>query len=349
VTGSTLYDWRWRWALWLGSLCIALASCAVLGGRPDASLEPGTAIVDPNPRAGAPAIFVAMPNSPTFLEVRKSLISEVARTFNVETFVVNTATTADDLGEAVERANPACLVLMNNATMRLLSKYERAHPDREPPPTVLLMASLIEEVKTSLKRATGIEYEVPGVTAFVNLRTIIRAPVRRVGVIYRPALRKFVERQKGPAAMEHIEIVPAAVPTDVTPEGLRDALEKLVRDQRVDAVWMLNDSALVRDSQFRDDAWRAELGEAKVPLIVGVANLVNPASPLGMLAVVPDHEALGLQAASLIFELADDGWRVEGHPTERPLSVKTVVDIKMLREKFGLRPDALKYIDKALE
>ncbi len=339
----------WRGASWLVSLCLALASCAALGGRPSAPLDGETVIADPKIRAGAPAIFIAMPNSPTFLEVRKSLVSEVRRTFNVETFVITAATTADALGAAVERANPACLVLMNNATMRLLGTYERAQPDRTPPPTVLLMASLIEEVQTSLKRATGIAYEVPGVTAFVNLRTIIRAPVRRVGVIYRPALHKFVERQTKPAGVEHIEIVPIAVPSDVTAEGLRDALDTLIHDRHVDAVWMLNDSALVRDSQFRDDAWRAELNEANVPLIVGVANLVNPASPLGTLAVVPDHEALGLQAASLIFELADDGWRVEAHPTELPLSVKTVVDIKMVREKFGLRPDALKHIDEALE
>jgi hypothetical protein len=34
---------------------------------------------------------------------------------------------------------------------------------------------------------------------------------------------------------------------------------------------------------------------------------------------------------------------------ELPLSVKTVVDIKLVRANFGLRPDALKHIDRALE
>ena len=93
----------------------------------------------------------------------------------------------------------------------------------------------------------------------------------------------------------------------------------------------------------------ADIFKAKLPVIVGVANLVNPDSPLGTLAVVPDHEAMGLQAANLIFELADDGWRVEAHPVELPLSVKTVVDVKMVRANFGLRQDALKHIDRALE
>ena len=67
------------------------------------------------------------------------------------------------------------------------------------------------------------------------------------------------------------------------------------------------------------------------------------------MAVVPDHEALGLQAANLIFDLSETGWQVEGHPVELPLSVKTVVDVNLMRDSFGLQPDALKHMDKALE
>jgi hypothetical protein len=50
-----------------------------------------------------------------------------------------------------------------------------------------------------------------------------------------------------------------------------------------------------------------------------------------------------------LFDLSDNNWRVEKHPVELPLSVKTVVDIKLVRASFGLRPDALKHIDRALE
>jgi putative ABC transport system substrate-binding protein len=67
------------------------------------------------------------------------------------------------------------------------------------------------------------------------------------------------------------------------------------------------------------------------------------------LAVVPDYEALGLQAANLIFDLSENDWQVERHPVELPLSVKTVVDVNLVRANFGLQPDALKHIDKALE
>jgi putative ABC transport system substrate-binding protein len=290
-----------------------------------------------------------MPNSPNFVEVRKSLVAEVHKNFNIHTFVVGAGTTAADLATAVQTVSPVCVVLMNNLTMNLYRHCQTAHPGTTMPPAVLLMASFIEEVQAQLKRATGIAYEVPGVTAFVQLRTVIKARVNRVGVVYRPAFQKFVSRQKILAAKEGVEIVPASVPNDVTAAGLREALHDLAHRGKVDAVWMLNDNGLIRDGEFVEDAWRAELNDARLPLIVGVPNLVDPNSPLGTLAVVPDHEALGLQAANLLFDLSENNWQVENHPVELPLSVKTVVDIRLVRANFGLRPDALKHIDRALE
>jgi putative ABC transport system substrate-binding protein len=330
-------------------LLLLLAGCATAGneyGAPAQGLPP---ITDPPARSGVPTLLIAMPNSPNFVEVRKSLVWEVQKSFNIHTLAVGPETTVADLGSAIQTVAPVCLVLMNNATMNLYRQYQTANPTAPMPPAVLLMASFVEEVQARLRRATGIAYEVPGVTAFVNLRSVISAPINRVGVIYRPAFQKFVEHQTALAAKEHVDLISVSVPNDVTAVGLREALHSLARNSKVDAFWMLNDNELVRNAEFIDDAWSAELSDAKLPLIVGVPNLVEPSSPLGTLAVVPDHEALGLQAANLLFDLSDNNWQVESHPVELPLSVKTVVDVRLVRATFGLRPDVLKHIDKALE
>jgi putative ABC transport system substrate-binding protein len=196
---------------------------------------------------------------------------------------------------------------------------------------------------------TGIAYEVPGVTAFMNLRMVVALPINRIGVVFRPAFAPFIERQKALAMREHVELVPVAVPADVTAEGLRDAVRTLAEHSKVDAVWMLNDNGLIRDGAFLAETWRAVLRDAKLPLVVGVPNLVDPAEPFGTLAAVPDHEALGLQAANMIFDLADNDWNVKDRAIELPLSIKTVVDVKQVRECFGLKSDALQHIDRALE
>jgi ABC-type uncharacterized transport system substrate-binding protein len=110
---------------------------------------------------------------------------------------------------------------------------------------------------------------------------VVSAPINRVGVIYRPAFQKFVEHQTALAAKEHVDLISVSVPNDVTAAGLREALHNLAHSSKVDAVWMLNDNGLVRNAEFVDDAWRTELRDARLPLIVGVPNLVEPSFPLG--------------------------------------------------------------------
>jgi hypothetical protein len=177
----------------------------------------------------------------------------------------------------------------------------------------------------------------------------LRVPIKRIAVVFRPPFAHFVEQQIPMAAREGIEIVPLAAPPQVSAERLGEILRTLSERGRVDALWLLNDNELIRSGAFISETWRPRLRDLNIPLIVGVPNLVDPAEPFGTMAVVPDHEALGLQAANLIFDLADDHWQPGRHPIEQPLSVKTVVDTKQARERFGLNKNALQYVDRALE
>jgi hypothetical protein len=85
-----------------------------------------------------------------------------------------------------------------------------------------------------------------------------------------------------------------------------------------------------------------------VPLIVSVPNLVDPLLSLGTLAVVPDPEALGLQAVNLIFDPAESGWQVERHGIDVPLSVETIVDLRPIHNRFQRRLDGVARIEKGL-
>ena len=329
---------------------LALAGCATTGGGGNVPVAAPQQIVDPAPRPGAPLVLIAMPDSSEFLDVRRTLVAEIRKNFNVTTYVVGPSTTAKDFGQELAKVAPTCVVVMNNATVNLLREVQHARAGAGPfPPTVVVMSSFLEELRPTLTNATGIAYEVPGVTAFINLRSISRAPLKRVGVVYRPPFRGFIERQERLAAREQIELVKTELPKDFGAGELRAALQSLLVDKHVDALWMLNDNGLIRSREFLDQTWRAALRDTRVPLIVGVPNLIDAQSPLGSIAVVPDHEALGLQAANLIFDLSSEGWDAQAHDVELPLSVKTVVDVKQLSATVGLKDDALRHIDKAVE
>jgi hypothetical protein len=339
-----------RFSLVAAALLALATSCATAGGGGDVGASAAaTPFTDPLPRSGAATILIAMPTFADFLDVRRGLVTEIQKNFNVTTLAVTPESTVAQLGAAIERTSPACVVLMNNVTVNLYRQYQESKGATPAPPAVVVMASFLEKLRATLPHSTGIAYEVPGVTAFRNLRSIINSPVRKVGVVYRPVFREFIERQKELAATEQVELVAVEVGKEVTADDLRAAIIALAEKNKVDALWMINDNGLIRDGRFLDETWRPALRAVKLPLIVGLPNLVDPLSPLGTLAVVPDHETLGLQTANLIFDVADDGWRVEDHAIEQPLSVKTVVDIKQAREHFGLQPDALRHIDRVAE
>jgi putative ABC transport system substrate-binding protein len=331
---------------------LGVLGCATTAMRGPES-TPGDAAPDPPARAGAPLVLVAMPPSANFQAVRRSLLNELQRDFNVATLTVTASATADDLGAVIKRQSPACIVLMNNSTVSLYREYQRGVQRSDPgavfPPSVIVMASFIDELRPTLVNATGIAYEVPGVAALVDLRSVIKAPVRRVGVIYRPSFRQFITRQRELAEKEQIELVTLEVGEGVYADRLRSSLHVLLVGQRVDALWMINDNELIKSSEYLDQTWRAELRHARVPVVVGVPNLVNPRMPLGTFAVVPDHGGLGLQAANLIFDLAENGWRADQHPVELPISINTLADVRQVREHFGLKDDALQHIDHPLE
>ena len=156
---------------------LAAGGCARLGARGpgmDRAMAAATQVVDPPRRDGAPLLFIAMPIAPAFHETRKALVAETSGTFNVTTFVVTPDTRAADFRAALDAAAPACIVLMNNGTVRMYRDYQRERPGATFPPAVIVMTSFLEDIRREIKRATGIAYEVPGVTAFVSLRALIR-------------------------------------------------------------------------------------------------------------------------------------------------------------------------------
>ena len=97
-----------------------------------------------------------------------------------------------------------------------------------------------------------------------------------------------------------IRVVDVEVDGEPNVSELKRAIRLLKRDS--DALWLLNDDRLLTP-QLIADAWLPGLNEKPWrPTIVGAASLVSSANSLGTFAVLPDHTALGAQAASLVFE-----------------------------------------------
>lgn len=326
----------------LGILMLACAAaCAT--AAPAKPVEPTITITDAPRRDGTPTVLVVMPVTAETHDVWKSLRDELNDDYDIVTLTFDATTTPDVIGRKIAEVAPKCVVLMNNPTVRAYSAWQKASKATAFPPAVVLMASFLGDLKGQITNGTGIAYEVPAITMFTNMRSFLDYPTRRVGVVYRKPFHNFIENQGKLAAIEHIELVPFEISAHASAKELDKALHKL-RDAKVDAIWLPNDNGLFATHDHIVKAWLPNLKKDHLPVAVGVRALVNAKVPFGTFAVVPDHEAMGVQAANLILDLAAKNWQADGK-VALPISVKTVLDVGQARQHFRLREDQLSHLD----
>jgi hypothetical protein len=312
-------------------------SCA--NSPTSAPKAPATFSVEaPKRRADFDSVAVFLPLDakvePTWVTLRDELSAEL----DVIPIAISQDSTIEDFARAFAEYSPKCVVLFDNKTTNLYARYQASVPGRTFPPAVILLSSFAT-LYTGVRNYTGIAYEVPLLLSATRLRSFVTTPIERVGVIHRRGLQGYVREQAALARSEEIEVVAVEVPNDASAQDVADGLAKLAK--RVDALWVLNDNALLTPEHI-SDGWLPALEQRPLPTIVGIPGLVTKDVRFGTFAVVPDLAALGVQAATLIYDLAHDGWqRRDGAGIEEPHSVRTVLDVDSARAHFGFKESTL--------
>jgi hypothetical protein len=300
------------------------------------------------PATAQATILVAMPDTPQTRQVWTGLGDELGKQYRLVALRVDGAGAADVIAEGIRRHHPAGLVLMNNPTVAAYRSYQRAAGGDRFPPAVIVMTSFLTGRVTHVACATGISYEVPLITVVTNLRKLIASPLERIGVIVRGSQRAFVTGQAQLARREQISVTEQEVSADPSSSELKWALRRI--KGKVDALWILNDDRLLTPRLIAE-GWLSGLHERPFcPTIVGAASLVSSRQPFGTFAVLPDHVALGAQAADLLFDIADQNWVIpDDAQVQLPLSTTTAVDLVQARAHFPLREDALRQLDRIVD
>ncbi|HEY1533905.1 MAG TPA: hypothetical protein VGF76_07795 [Polyangiaceae bacterium] len=293
-------------------------------------------------------ILVCMPETSQTREVWTGLNDELGKHYRMVAINADGGNASAAIAEGIRRHQPSGLVLMNNPTVAAYRSLQRTSAHQTFPPAVIVMTSFLDGRPRQLTEATGISYEIPLITVVTNLRKLIATPIDRIGVVHRASLSGFVRRQAELAHREQTAVVREEVSQAPNASEIKRALRRL--KQRCDAIWVLNDDRLLTP-RLLADGWLHGLNEPPwVPTIVGAASLVSPSQSFGTFAVLPDHTALGAQAANLMLDIADNDWVLpDSGAAQLPLSTTTTVDLTQARERFALRPSALAQVDKVLE
>ena len=299
----------------------------------------------------AERILILMPDLKPAQQIYGSLSDELAGEYEVEQFYVDSKTNLKSLADKITTFEPTAVVLMNNPTVGLYRRYQAAQPEgTEFPPAIAVMVSFLEKEIQGLQNATGIFFEIPSTTAFVNMRQISRNPIEKVGVLVRETFSDYIDAQAKLAAPEQFEIVTRKVREGSTIRDIRLGLRQLIRDEGVDALWVLNDNVLLTERTLVK-GWLPETGRylEELPVIVGVELLASRDLRFGSYAVIPDLEALGVQAANLLFELEENDWQAGEWEPEMPLAVQQLLNLNTLSRNAVVESTQLEHINHIIE
>ncbi len=297
-----------------------------------------------------PTALIFTAQGQAFNEVVAGITGDLEEELSFETYMVGKSSKVSEIEEQMKKLKPKVVILVENVSINLYTKYQKKNPDAEFPPAIALAALFVDRYLAKLKNATGIRYEIPAVTSIVNMRGLLSKEVKKVGVVHRKWTAGMVAENARYCAREGIELISYELPNKDSSmdKKLTKGLKTLI-DKDVDALWILNDNSLLNPQMFRS-SWLPVVGKADLPVIVGVRPFLNTKWNFGSFAIVPDHYALGVQAASIIGELMDDDWEIGDRDIEQPVSVKKVVNISVLDSKdVKYRKDKLSQMDEVVQ
>jgi hypothetical protein len=296
-------------------------------------------------------ILLVRPEGSHFTAVVKGITDDLGSDGVINELIVDESMNKNSINAAIKKYKPMVVVLLDNMAIKSYRDYVIDIPDSvSVQPSIILMGIMVEKAIEGIRNAEAISYEIPIVTSAVNLRTISGLPITKIGVINRELMNELIEQNKEQCSREGITIVSRSLPDQkrTMSVDLRKALDELFVKEKVDALWIPNDNKLLTP-YLVTSVWIPKVKQYRKPVIVGLEALVDPKLDFGTLAVLPDHESLGTQVASLVMSARKNGWVVESGKVEPSISVIKVLNQRQASKLFNIQEMNIVGIDKVLK
>ncbi len=293
-------------------------------------------------------ILIFSPRGNNFQDTIKGLSDDLAGDAIIITKWMNNTTENDSIAQSIKKINPRLLVFLGNTPLQAYTRYQKQQTNNNFTPAIALATLHLDRQLKYLKNTIGIRYEIPAVTSLVQLRTIVKAPIKRVGVIYRQWMNDFIAQNKAYCKQEDIELIAIKMPNSTSINKLSYQLKHLLH-KNIDALWVVNDNGLLH-ARFIQNVWVPLLKNFNKPVVVGIQKLTKTNLNFGIFSVEADHYALGVQGAEMIAEIMANGWKIDTHKVEPPVSINNILNVKLSNKKnILLNQQKLEQLDTLIQ
>ena len=298
--------------------------------------------------AAANSALIIRGQADMFDEIVKGMVDDLEQEFKTHSLTIDNKTRVNDIDKMMKKTSPDIIILMGNKSVNLYADFQDANKQSSYPPAIAVAALFIDQVNTRLKNVSAIRYEIPAVTSAVSIRSILKKPVKKIGVVYREWMKDMIEENRAYCEKEGLELVGVQLPNKMrnVSKKVKRALKEL--NEEVDVIWILNDNGLLtKDALIK--AWLPNRVNSRLPAIVGIKQFITKI-PLGAFAVVPDNYGLGAQVADMVFEIMDNEWQLEQVKVHQPVSVKKFLNSQTLSNKgIRIKSETLNQLDEVIE
>jgi hypothetical protein len=254
----------------------------------------------------------------------------------------------NNIKQYILNIKPRLIVLIGNNPVRLYTSYQKQNPNQIFPPSIVMSALYVDRLIQQMQNTQGIRHEIPAVTSISNIRSLVKQPIKRVGVLYRRWMQNYIQLNTIFCKKEGIELIAVEMPNNFSVKNLNYQLKHLL-NKNIDALWVVNDNAII-SSQLIQNVWLPNIKEFNKPVIVGVEALTSTSLDFGTFSAVPDQYALGIQGAGLIGDIIDEGIeQLQSNKVYEPLSVKKLLNIQLMQKRnIAINESKLETLDKLI-
>lgn len=296
-----------------------------------------------------PKVLAITVSGDIFSQTLSAIHDDIGEELIIVEKTVDHDTPIEVLAETIASTQPKLIILLGNAPVILYKKYQRQYPGLNFPPSITMSALHVDRLIPGIKNIVGIRYEVPAVTSLVAMRSLSNAPIKKVGVIYREWMDEQIELNRKLCAFEKIELVTVRLPNKVSFQKFSYHLKHLLDREDIDALWVVNDNALLSPRVIQN-GWLPALRRFDKPVVVGTEGLTKNNLKFGTFTVIPDHYSMGIQGAGLIAELMENNWLLERNQVYHPIAIYKLLNLKLAKYKnIPIRTEKLGSVDVVLQ
>jgi hypothetical protein len=257
--------------------------------------------------AQPPSTVLALrPNGEAFNVVAKSIQHSLKTQYHYVERIVGARTTADMVDSIMSQTAPQLVLLMDNRAVQIFRTYQSRLPDSvQRIPSVALMGIALEDQTAAIKNSYCIPYELPISVSALSLQSTMNLPVKRIGVIYRKFMDRYIAAQRDSCAQKGIELVTYAIPNNGPnlDDAYRTTLLTMLDADNIDALWVPNDNRLLIKEGVLTKVLIPSRESIRIPVIVCLEKLVDLRITPLMFSLTPETRSIGMQSVDIIDEI----------------------------------------------